>query len=238
MDINSYLPPAYFAAERQTDRLLFGDGANSGVQGGYSYEQKLAALEEQGTGVSEAREAPVSQKTYDGLSISRMMHIENGVQPSINAMSDAYEGLMAEMSLEAPELTEKDWDFSNDEAGEFVIIEGDQKLSDEEISYIEKKFKDAGVADAYTDFADTAVNAINDSYTGRQYGLSKENFSERISGREFLNTEKLKHQDDPISLKTGEKISKANWSGGLVAQLQSAQSQKAEFSTQHINVKA
>ena len=238
MDINSYLPPSYFAGERQTDKLLFGDAAaGSGVKGD-SYEKKLSDMEAAGTGVTEGRDRPISQMTYDGLAMGRLMHIENNVQPSVTAMSDGFEGLMEEMSLEAPKLAEKDWDFSIDEAGEFVILEGNDKLSDDEMAYLKDKFEKSGLDDAYADFADTAINTMNDSFHMRKAGLSKENFSEKISGREFLNTEKLKHEDDPISLKSGEKLGKASWTKGLLMQAVNYEPEGTMPSTEHIKVKA
>ncbi|QIZ85871.1 hypothetical protein HF888_13900 [Bermanella marisrubri] len=115
-------------------------------------------------------------------------------------MRELYTGVQNDLLKKAPDLMEKDWDFSVDSKGELVIIEERDKLSDIEKMTLKDILEDNGVGDAMNKLADHIINwgvgmrgpeEIADFGGLERYDINKENFKDIIFGRELMLNMKI-----------------------------------------------
>lgn len=124
-----------------------------------------------------------------------MMDTNIGIISSSDRMRQLYTGVQNDLLNEAPGLLAKDWDFSVDEAGEIVIIEGQNKLTESEINKLKGVLEDNGIDDAMNMLADNVIGNLaasrgpegfaEEDSLGR-FDVNKENFKDIIRGRELM----------------------------------------------------
>jgi len=148
-----------------------------------------------------------------------MRDTQIGVVTSSNQMRQLYTGFQNAMLQENPELLEKDWDFSVDEAGELVIIKGKDALSDSEIDQLTDTLEKFGIKDAMNSLADNVIGNLTASRgpegfaegdsLGR-FDVNKENFKDIVRGRELMlgmqiskGTQLTEGQSMHYAMKTG-----------------------------------
>ena len=141
-------------------------------------------------------------------------------------MRAMYTGFQNAMLEENPELLEKDWDFSVDEAGELVIIEGKDALSASEINQLTDTLEKFGMKDAMNALADDVINwgvgmrgpeEIADQGGLERYDVNKENFKDIIFGRELMMNMKIKSDTKLTAQQTYDYSEKFNGIGSTKA---------------------
>jgi hypothetical protein len=123
-----------------------------------------------------------------------------GITSASEKMRELYTGVQNDILKKAPDLMEKDWDFSVDSKGELVIIEGRDKLSDIEQMTLKGILEDNGMDDAMNKLADHIVNwgvgmrgpeEIADFGGLERFDVNRENFKDIIFGRELMLNMKI-----------------------------------------------
>lgn len=128
------------------------------------------------------------------------LQLKVDVAHTIMDMKEPYSRVQEELQLTSPELAEKDWDFTVDESGELVILEGSDKLSDEDISTLTRVLEDNGIDEQMNQLADEVVKWGEglrgpDQQSRENIGkhdITRENFSEIIKGRDLITSSKMR----------------------------------------------
>ena len=120
-----------------------------------------------------------------------------GMMEASQSMREKYTGVQNDLLKEAPDLLEKDWDFSVDEKGELVIIEGEDKLTESEINKLKEVLEDNDMGEAMNTLTEHIINWGEASrgpegFVGKgdpmgTYDVNKENVKDIIFGRELMN---------------------------------------------------
>lgn len=114
-------------------------------------------------------------------------------------MREAYTGVQYDLMNDAPDLIEKDWDFSVDGNGEIVIIEGKDKLSESDVKRLTDILEDNHIDDHMNKLAESVINwgvgrrgpeGFAEEGLGR-YDVNKENFKDIVFGREIMTGMKI-----------------------------------------------
>lgn len=111
------------------------------------------------------------------------------------------------------ELQQKDWGFSVSD-GKLVFLEGDDKLTEEDLAELRKAFVDTDVATSANQVADAVVESVNlrrksgeptNTLAWGRFLVDKKNFSEVVNLREFATSlmpggEYMKNAVNPYDL--------------------------------------
>ncbi len=116
-------------------------------------------------------------------------------------MRDVYTQVQEDLFNQNPDLSEKDWDFTVDEMGELLVLEGQDKLTDEEMQQIKGVLEDNNMDD-YTvklansiiglGVADRGPELWSDEGVG-VYDVTKETMQDILRGRELMSDSKVKN---------------------------------------------
>ncbi|QIZ85246.1 hypothetical protein HF888_13890 [Bermanella marisrubri] len=126
-----------------------------------------------------------------------------GIISSSNQMREKYTQVQSDLLRSDATLLNKDWDFSIDEAGEIVIIEGDDSLSESEINKLTKVLADNGIDTAMEKLAENVINhgigargpeGFSEDGSLASYDVNKGNFKDVIFGRELMLGMKIDHE--------------------------------------------
>lgn len=147
-----------------------------------------------------------------------------GIISTSNMMRAMYTGVQAQLLQEAPDLMNKDWDFSVDEAGELVILEGKDALTKSEINQLTDVLEQHGIKDMMNQLAD---NVIGHGMAARgpeefahsddkfaSFDVNRENFKDIVFGRELMLGMKISPETKLTNEQTMQYALKAGLVGG------------------------
>lgn len=189
--ISSFLPDAYYGAEKEMDTVL----APTRIDANGNVDTRSVLERSQAAGVDDAGkpyEGRVGESTYNMMASSRITMIALKASESVSGIEDRYNRVMSKIASERPELAEKDWDFTINADDEIEIIAGSDKLRDSEIKYLEGKLEN--FSEGFADYAN-AMTTVYQQYSERpydvpdygKYNVTRENFGEFFRGREFMS---------------------------------------------------
>ena len=156
----------------------------------------------------------ISRPIYKGAEFSSEKKVELGRLYSRRAdiaryemvdtvfnMRKSYTDMQIELSDKHPQLFKKDWDFTVNEKGELLIVEGEDKLSKKEIKTLIDTMTEQGL-DKY--MKKLAENIVERGVGGRryyeyqkdsdigQYDVTMANMSEILRGRELMSDSQMR----------------------------------------------
>lgn len=161
-----------------------------------------------------ASEVKIHKPIYKGAEFSSEKKVELGrlysrradiaryeIVDTVFNMRKSYTDMQIELSDRHPQLSKKDWDFTVDEKGELLIVEGEDKLSKKEIKTLIDTMTEQGL-DKY--MKKLAENIVERGVGGRryyeyqkdsdigQYDVTMENMSEILRGRELMSDSQMR----------------------------------------------